>query len=87
MPVNPGADSPPPGRPCRLLLRHAVERAEPEHQVGGVNADHAPPGKELGEGLERLPVARVVEVGTSTAASWSVMPARRSRFSRGVLDM
>jgi len=64
-----------------------VERAEPEDQVDGVNADHTPPGKELGEGLERLAVARDVEVGISTAASWSVMPARRSRFSRGVLDM
>src|SRR2546427_7651218 len=51
---------PPLGRPCRLLLRHAVERAEPEHQVAGVDADHAPPGEELGEALERLPVARVV---------------------------
>src|SRR5438552_1343178 len=52
---------PPLRRPCRLLLRHTVERAEPEHQISGVNADHAPPGEELGEGLERLPVARVVE--------------------------
>src|SRR5439155_1763753 len=51
---QPRGGFPPPGRPCRLLLRHAVERAEPEHQVDGVNADHAPPGKELGEGLERL---------------------------------
>src|SRR5213593_1407831 len=69
----------PVGRIGSLLeSHHPLER-------GGANADHAPPGKELGEGLERLPVARVVEVGTSTAASWSVMPARRSRFSRGVL--
>src|SRR5207244_8303705 len=73
MPVNPGAESPPGATlprearsglattSRRLLLRHAVERAEPEHQVAGMDADHAPAGEELGERLERLPVARVVE--------------------------
>jgi hypothetical protein len=30
----------------RLLLRHAVERAEPEHEVGGVDAATHRPGRD-----------------------------------------
>src|SRR5439155_19253618 len=45
----------------RLLLRHAVQRAEAEHEVAGVDADHRPRRKESGEDGERLPVADVVE--------------------------
>src|SRR5579872_2631340 len=40
-------------RSGRLLLRHAVQRAQPEDQIAAGNADRFAPGKELGDRVER----------------------------------
>ena len=45
----------------RLLLRQAVQRAETEDQVDGVDADDGAVAEQLGEDAERDAVVRVVE--------------------------
>ncbi len=46
-----------------LLLRHAVQSAEAEHQVCGCDADNVAAGKKFGEFVESEAVIRIVECG------------------------
>lgn len=45
----------------RLLLRQAVERSQAQDEVHGVDANHRPVGKQLGQDPQGLAVGRVVE--------------------------
>lgn len=45
----------------RLLLSQAVQRAETQHQVHGVNTDHRPVRKQFAQGAQGDAVIRIVE--------------------------
>lgn len=47
----------------RLLLSHAVQRAQAQHKIRAGDADHFAVRKELRQLVERHPVIRVVECG------------------------
>src|SRR5438105_2798543 len=47
----------------RLLLRHAVQRAEPPDQIAAMDADDLAVRKNSGEQVERHAIVRIVEGG------------------------
>src|SRR5882762_2403444 len=47
----------------RLLLRHAVHRAQPPYQVAGINGDHPPGREEFSQSVQRDAVIRIIEYG------------------------
>src|SRR5512135_550678 len=82
-------------RPARLLLRKAVDRAEAEDEVDGVDADDPAVGEERGQGVERLAVGRVIEgrdehqaVGDVEVgiAGWEPLPPEDDRLGHRQVD-